>query len=197
MLPDIYQLIEQARQAGTSEAAIIPPSAIVAEEHLAEFCRPEGCDNFGKGLSCPPHVEGVEWFRRLQQKANHALVLRIDTHLKTLLSDDRRRLMQQLHAIVAKLELQAKDMGFPHSRGFAGGSCFQLFCKEHESCSGLTGRKVCRYPETARPSMSGYGINVEKMLHSAGWTDTRISTRGDDENDEMAWVAGLVMICRN
>jgi len=193
MHPFLNQLTEQARLAGASDVNIIPSAAIVVEQQLADICKQPQCENYGLALSCPPHVEGPQGFMELKDKTTHAMVIRIDVPSEILFSNERDEIMRLLHEIVAAIEKQAVAMGYSHSRGFAGGSCKKFFCADHSECSVLSGQGLCRNPGSARQSMSGFGVNVGKMMHSAGWEDKKIG-REEIAPDDMSWVAGVVMI---
>ena len=102
--------------------------------------------------------------------------------------------MQLLHEIVASVEQAAVSIGFKDSQAFAGGSCKEIFCYEHAACRVISNSGKCRNPQSARPSMSGYGINVSKLMAAAGWS-LEINMQKDKTNGEsMSWVAGLIII---
>jgi hypothetical protein len=42
--------------------------------------------------------------------------------------------------------------------------------------------------------MSGYGIDVTKMMQSAGWTAKKATRHLSLEEDSMTWIAGPVVI---
>ena len=121
-------------------------------------------------------------------------------------SDQRPEIMRLLHEIAARVEEKAIAMGFCNAKAFAGGSCKDIFCPEHLNCNAVSGDGVCRHPRIARPSMSGYGINVSKLIKAAGWpsdvnSDTNSGINSDigggtDPHDPkaMSWVAGLIVI---
>jgi len=194
MQPDFHQLIAKAQLAGASDARIIPSTAIIVEEQLADICKEPRCQNYGLSPSCPPHVEGPQGFMNLIKETSHALAIRIDVPSDVLFSNERREVMRLLHEIVAGIEKQAVAMGYSHSRGFAGGSCKNLFCNDHIECRVLSGQGKCRNPGDARQSMSGFGVNVGKMMQAAGWEDKKISSTKGHPEDHTSWVAGVVMI---
>jgi len=102
--------------------------------------------------------------------------------------------MRLLHEITAAIETEAKRLGFPDSAGFAGGSCKPSFCHDYPNCRVIAEHGQCRHPEHARPSMSGFGVNVGELMKSAGWS-TNLFTAGTAEGGEqLAWVAGLVLL---
>jgi len=81
-----------------------------------------------------------------------------------------------------------------NSKGFAGGSCKQLFCRDHIDCRVLAEGRTCRHPDRARQSMSGFGINVSKLLQAAGWRMDKITRDTDPDDMPMGSVSGLVSI---
>jgi predicted metal-binding protein len=93
----------------------------------------------------------------------------MDVPSAAMFSDERREIMQLLHEIVAGVELKAADMGYSGSKAFAGGSCKKIFFYDLMDCGVLSDKGECRHPRSARPSMSGFGINVAKLLQSAAW----------------------------
>lgn len=190
----LKDLVRLALDSGASKAAVISTDQIAAEEHLAELCRKPKCKNFGLSLSCPPLVSGPSGFREFLKDKNHAIVLRIDLPSSVLFSDQRREIIHLLHELVSDIEKKAVNMGFRNSKSFAGSSCKQIFCRDHEKCGALSEHEECRYPETARPSMSGFGINVSRLMTAAGWSSKMNARNAGGDEDSMSWVAGLIVI---
>ena len=187
----IQALVQLARRSGAGDARPISAKDIRVKEELARFCRDPQCDQYGLAAGCPPHVSGPAGFRKLQTEYTEALVIKIDVPTGVLFSDERRGIMKLLHEGVAAVEQAAVRMGYKRSRGFAGGSCKPLFCFEDADCRVVSGRGGCRHPLSARPSMSGFGIDVGELMRVAGWS----GEMADSETDsEMTWVAGLVLI---
>ena len=193
----IEKLVATAVRMGASDVGIISASDIMVEDNLAKLCNGHpACENYGRSMSCPPHVAGPQQFREWQKQSDRALVVRIEVPSSVMFSNERREVMQLLHEIVASVEREAIRMGFDGSRAFAGGSCKNLFCADQPDCRVIDENGNCRNPESARPSMSGFGINVTEMIRSAGWP-LKIASRDDAVNSEsMTWVAGLVLIIK-
>lgn len=189
------ELLKYAGQCGATGACFVAPSELVVEERLAKLCLQPRCPNYGLSASCPPHVQGPSQFRTWCKEAEQALALKIDLPAAILHSTERFEVMRLLHEIVAGTERLAVELHFPHSKGFAGGSCKHLFCQNEDGCLYLTEKKSCRNPQHARPSMSGFGINVASLMHSAGW-DARTLNESESDGESMSWVAGLVLLCR-
>lgn len=186
--------VQLARRLGASDAGVISSSDISVEDDLANLCREPQCKNFGLSPSCPPHVAGPSGFRKLQENLKHAIVMKIDVPTAILFSDERRDVMKLLHEIAAGVEQAAVRAGYSDSKAFAGGSCKEIFCRDHTSCRVVSDQGECRNPRHARPSMSGFGINVAKLMRVAGWPSEMHNRETDSNTESMTWVAGLIMI---
>ena len=146
-------------------------------------------------MSCPPYVSGPAGFRKLLQSCQHVIVFRIEIQSSSLHGEDRPEVMRLLHEITAAIEIEAKRLGFPNAAGFAGGSCKASFCADQPYCEVIAGDEHCRYPDQARPSMSGYGVNVGELMQSAGWSTDLFPGKTTDGQEQLSWVAGLVLLC--
>lgn len=166
----IEELVQQAYKAGASEVAIVSAKKIVVEDTLAKFCRTPGCENYGLSTSCPPHVGGPDFFRKQIENFDQGLFMKIEVPSQILFSSERRKFFQLLHEVGAGIEQAAKQMGFTRAQAYAGGSCKQIFCDDHPDCRALSGKGDCRNPQSARPSMSGFGIHVARLVETAGWS---------------------------
>ncbi len=193
MKKNIDKLIEIATLSGATDASTIFPAKIIVDEEFSRFCREPRCENFGLSPSCPPHVKGPETFRIWRESAEATIVVRLVVPMASLFSDERREVMALLHEIVAGVEIAAMHMGYVQSKAFAGGSCKNIFCSDMNGCRVLSGG-VCRNPQLARPSMSGFGINVAQLMDDCGWpSDINVKEKNYD-GESMSWVAGLVLI---
>lgn len=190
----LKELIQLAWRSGASDATAISTGGIVIEDDLANLCREPRCESYGLSTSCPPHVSGPSGFRGLLKKFKHAIVIKIDVPLEILLSSERRDIMKLLHEIAVGIEQAAVKTGYFNSKAFAGGSCKTIFCRDHEDCRVLTEGGECRNPRHARPSMSGFGINVSKLMQAAGWTMNRYTNEADSDTASTAPICGLILI---
>ena len=183
-------LFRVARECGATAAAVIDVEDIILSEDLAALCNPEACERYGQAPSCPPVIGGPEDFRQRFADFSAAIVMRIDVPTEMLLSSQRREVMCLLHEVAAGVERAAVALGWKAAAALAGGSCKFLFCHDEADCSVLERRGECRHPDTARPSMSGFGIDVTRLMESAGW----IMQRAVDEDTSIAPVVALVML---
>ena len=194
MNKDFDQLLGFAISLGASEAKLISSDSIVVVDQLALKCSEPQCENYGLSFSCPPYVEGPESFRNLIISNTSALVVRLIIPSLMLLSWERTELGRVLHELVASIEIEAKNLGHINSEAFAGGSCKELFCADHLTCRQIEETGQCRHPDLARPSMSGYGIDVFQLIKSCGWETNLNQLELVSAEDQLSWVAGLIMI---
>ena len=191
------KLIQKAISLGASEAAIIDSQNISVEDKLANYCIEPKCVYYGLSPSCPPHVSGPAEFRTLKKTHTNAVVVKVIVPSAALFSDERRDIMRLLHEIVASVEKEAMGMGYAGSKAFAGGSCKMIFCYNHLECRRLSENSECRNSKYARPSMSGFGINVSDLIKKCGWPVNISEEETKSDAEKMSWVAGLIMICKN
>jgi predicted metal-binding protein len=190
----LNRLTKLACQLGASDARVICTAKISVKDDLANLCKEPGCENYGLSASCPPHVTGPAGFRKLLKTFEHAVVFKIDVSSEILFSDERRDIFRLLHEIAANIEQSAIEMGYQNSSAYAGGSCKQIFCRDHSDCRVLAENGECRNPLCARPSMSGFGINVLKLKKAAGWMSNKIPRNTGPDTISMETVCGLVLI---
>ncbi len=190
----LEELLRFGQESGATGAALISPAGIVVDERLARMCREPGCPNYGLSRSCPPHVSGPSAFREGLGDYDRALVFKIEVPSEVLFSDQRREVFQLLHQLAAGLEHRAVERGFADSRGYAGGSCKNIFCHDESECLALSEPGECRNPGLARPSMSGFGINVSRLMQTAGWHPDKLTAGSGSVRPRMTYVCGLVLI---
>lgn len=193
-MADAAHLLEHARRLGASEAVLLATEEVVVKEELAGRCREPRCENYGLSPGCPPHSGGPQGFRRLLNEYQRVLFFHIEVPAPVLYSSDNRELFQLLHEVAAGIEEEARHLGWNRARAFAGDSCRRLFCADLKECPALSPGGVCRFPRLARPSMSGYGIDVGHLMRRAGWEQKMGKLAGDGGQGGTASVCGLVLL---
>ncbi len=171
-------LIDQAKQFGADEAAIIPADRVVVDERVRLKCAVPVCEGYGNYLHCPPNTMSVAEFRTVLALYSRAMVVQVVSantsadlddqglgdkklsELEELYHGDANRM---LGAVVTRVETEAFKAGFPYATGFTGGLC--LLCP---TCVGVASGKPCRRPYEARPAMEAVGIDVFKTAQNAG-----------------------------
>ncbi|MBN2705375.1 MAG: hypothetical protein JXR89_02915, partial [Deltaproteobacteria bacterium] len=134
---------------------------------------------------------GPESLRQMLPDYRQALVFKVEVPKDVAFSFERNEVLALIHEIGAGVEKAARKNGAPQARAFAGGSCKELFCADYPECRVLNEGKTCRHPHLARPSMSGYGIDVARLLESAGWPQNSTIAK---KEAAMAIFAGLVLL---
>ncbi|MFO8084120.1 MAG: DUF2284 domain-containing protein [Desulfobacterales bacterium] len=191
---ELSDIVQKAYEFGATEAAIIATEKIIIDYNLAARCKEPRCENFGLSKSCPPFVSGPAVFKNLLQKFQQAIFFKIDVPSEILYSGERREVFELLHHVASGIEKEAIEMGYPNAQGYAGGSCKKIFCHEHLECLVISKKGNCRNPQYARPSMSGFGINVSKLFEAAGWKMSAANHNEDAAATKMTYVCGLVLI---
>jgi predicted metal-binding protein len=120
-------------------------------------------------------------------------IFKIDVSPHILVSEDRFKTFKTIYMIASKLEVSAREEGFPLAKGLAAGSCKPVFCKGR-SCDALVEGGECRYPSLARPSMEAVGINVFKLSKNAGWDIHLILKDSDPQAVPKGMLAGLILL---
>lgn len=186
---DLEILMENALKRGATSVTSLKASAVPVLDHLADKCREPRCSNYGLSRSCPPHVAGPSAMKVDLATYDWVVFFRIEVPSHGLYADGQRELFHLMHDVAAAIEREAVSMGYPRAKAFAGGSCKEIFCHDHLDCQYLSGKGICRHPDVARPSMSGFGVHVAGLMAKAGWDMT---TKRDGES--VSSVSGLVLI---
>ncbi len=188
-------LTKKAIELGATSSAIISTREVQVKDDLAALCNGEyRCPNYGLSGSCPPYVEGPAEFRKWQEESKYSITIKIELPTDVMFSDERKGVMQLLHQMVAAVEQKAVEIGFEKSKAFAGGSCKKLFCEDQKTCCVVSESEPCRHMDSARPSMSGFGIDVTQLMLSSGWSAQKAENNKGSGKDATSWVAGLIML---
>jgi predicted metal-binding protein len=189
-----------ARFLGATDAAIVPAHRLAVEDRFAEMCgAPTRCPSYGLAPGCPPHAIKPSVFRDQLAGYRHILVFKIDAPVADLMSEQRLTIARDIHRLAATLERAAASRGWALARGFAAGSCKELFCETEERCVVLAKRLPCRRPDAARPSLSAMGVDFTALAESVGWQFGRIDPpanpgQSTDSKPAMGLMAGLVLL---
>jgi predicted metal-binding protein len=190
----LSDMVQKAYEFGATGVSIIPTKKIIVDYNLAARCKKPRCENYGLSKSCPPYVSGPTAFKNLLQKFQQAVFFKIDIPSEILYSEERREVFELLHHVASGIEKEAIKIGYPNAQGYAGGSCKKIFCHNHSECLVISKKGKCRNPQYARPSMSGFGINVSKLFEAAGWKMSAANHNKDAAATKMTFVCGLVLI---
>lgn len=178
---------------GASAAGSIPAGEVPIDESLTEYCV-SGCDSYGRSGNCPPHAGGAALLRESLGKYETAVIFKISVSGAVLMDERRYPVMAAIHRLAVRLEEFSANNGYPHSRGLACGSCHRLFCTHHKVCQALEPGGKCLFPDLARPSISGFGINVFEVAARLGWRMERVGRASDPAKIADGMLCGMVLI---
>ena len=190
---NLTKLQEYATELGAQSSALLAANVITIRNELAALCQKPGCPNFGLAASCPPHVGGPQAFLKDLESFIHALLFRVHAKKSEVFSAKVHEVMGGVHVIAASLEKRALELGFSRARAYAGGSCKKIFCQDHPNCQVVAQNGPCRNPDLARPSMSGFGIDVSALTKAAGWP-MLVRNADSTRDDSTIPLYGLVII---
>ena len=188
------KIIQKTVELGVSDVQVISADAIPIEPHLAKLCEEPKCHGYGQSAKCPPHGMKPEQFMEHIRQYRHAIVFKFDVPTEVLLSEERQEVSRLVHETASAVEKLAIASGYAKAKGLAAGSCKRLFCGEYEKCSVLARDGDCRFPELAKPSMSGLGINFFALSRMLGWQINKITKESDPDDVPMGLMAGMVLV---
>jgi predicted metal-binding protein len=187
-------LVRFARGLGASDAAAVAAASITVDDAFASHCTPVACPFYGQSAGCPPHVPGPDAFRAWLRAFQYALLIRIEVPTPLLCANRCEAYFRRLHCIAAAVERQAAATGSTMAKAFAGGSCKPLFCSEAPDCAVIARNAPCRHPECARPSMSGFGVDVARLMAAAGWKFIPVTAATHPAQSSTAPICALVLV---
>ncbi len=136
-----------ARDMGFQSSVILSTDQVMTASWVREKCRC-GCARFAGNLQCPPHGLKSRETREFLDSYKICLLLEGSPPGK----DFHNRLLE--------MERKAFLAGFHKAFVFGAGPC--------SVCPTCSTDEMCRFPEKARPSMEGSGIDVYGTAHAAG-----------------------------
>jgi predicted metal-binding protein len=197
LLENLERYREKALELDAANSKIIKTDAIPVDERVPLKCQIPRCFGYGSSAHCPPHTmkpdELISHLKNYQWAVFFTRTVSTDLLLRKADDKDRIDAFQSIYKIVKSIESMAFYDGHYLAFGLGAGGCRRTFCGQHETCAALEG-KSCRFALLARPSMEAVGINVYKMVASAGWDIYPIGSHAKSELTPEAVLAGLVVI---
>lgn len=189
---------EKALEWGASKAAVIKAEDIVVDERIPLKCQIPRCFGYGTSAHCPPNTLKPRKLKEILASYHWAVLFIKDvppeviTRTKSTIKE-RIEAYQNIYKIVSDVESMAFYDGHYLAFGFAAGSCRHTFCSRQETCQAMEGKR-CRFSILSRPSMEAVGIDVYKMVASAGWDIYPIGSNAKPEIIPKGTLAGIVIV---
>ena len=149
--------VYNALDCGLSGAVLITSDKIVTGPWVREKCR-FGCAKYNTNLQCPPHGMESDATQKMINSYQHALLVEGTPPGK------------QFHNMLLALETKAFLHGFHKAFVFGAGHC--------PVCDKCPEDGNCRFPDKARPSMEGSGIDVYATAKNSGIALNPVSAKG-------------------
>ncbi|HOV88248.1 MAG TPA: DUF2284 domain-containing protein [Syntrophobacteraceae bacterium] len=195
---DLEKYRGKALELGAARAAVIPASEIPVDERVTLKCQIPRCFGYGAGAHCPPNTLKPAELREHLRKYRWAVFFVKDVPSAVIVRDkatirERVAVYREIYRIVSEIESMAFYDGHYLAFGFGAGSCRHTFCGEEKTCAALEGKR-CRHSLSARPSMEAVGIDVYRMVASAGWDIYPIGSGAKPEEIPKGTLAGIVIV---
>jgi predicted metal-binding protein len=195
---DLRKYRDRAIELGATRAAIVGTAEIPVDERVTLKCQVPICFGYGVGANCPPHTIKPADLRALLEKYRWAVFFVREIPSAVVVRDkatitERVAAYQDVYRIVNALESEAFYDGHYLAVGFGAGSCRHTFCGLQKDCAVLCGSK-CRFSLRSRPSMEAVGIDVYRMVVSAGWSIYPIGSDAGPEDIPCGVLAGIVIL---
>lgn len=137
----------------------IQPSDLVVSQWVRIKCM-YGCPDYGKNLSCPPHVPSVVECRDFFGEYELAVLIHMVCDAPTVQTHEWVRLNQQ-----KLLDLEKKVFLEGYERAFL------LSFESCNRCSGCPSTvDGCRFPYTQRPSVEAFAVDMFSSVRKFGYT---------------------------
>ncbi len=198
---DLERYCQMALALGASGAVITPASWVTIDERVRLKCVVPRCIRAGETPCCPPYAPDLDLVRRALSRFSWAILLKGDVGpieeyapgKGTAKGEQRKTLLfhQKSAEVVYQVERQAYKDGYHLAMGFGGGSCKDYLCRG-VICQFLDSGR-CRFPQRARPTMEGVGVDVHALINRVGWESYALLD--DLSLVPCAITVGIVFIC--
>lgn len=155
------RMVEIAREKGFERAASLPVDKLRFSPEFYRYCEENLCGNFGVNWACPRAPGDAEHWNR--QRGRYGSAVLVQSHGRfagTLAKEDYNALEAKHHWNFLAYAQAVRAEGIA-IQGFSVGRC--LVC---QACT--CPDAPCRHPEQCFPSISGVGLNGEKLCALAG-----------------------------
>ena len=195
---DLQEYQSRALELGATRVKILKTEEIPVDERVTLKCQIPRCFGYGTGANCPPNTLKPAELRALLEKYRWAVFFIKEVPSNVIVRDkatrkERIAAYQDIYKIVTELESMAFYDGHYLTFGIGAGSCRHTFCAESEDCAALSGGR-CRFTLRSRPSMEAVGIDVYKMIASAGWDIYPIGSNAKSGDIPCGVLAGIVIV---
>jgi len=172
--PDLEIYCLQAEKEGALHAKQIPAESVVTAAWTRFKCQ-FGCPAYDTNYCCPPYTPTADKTREIISCYRRGLLFHFqvpgDPKGYSFFKDWKKNFM-----LLLDLEKKMFKDGYYKVLLFLAGPC--LLCRKCEKLEG----SACKFPELARPSMEGCGIDVFQTVRNNGFQVEPLCEKGEDQN---------------
>jgi len=171
---DLEGYCVRATERGASHARQILSDSVVTAAWTRFKCQ-FGCPGYDSNYCCPPHTPTAEKTREIIACYRRAILFHFEV---SGISKGYACFKDWKKHFKALLDIE-KEMfkdGFYKTLVFLAGPC--LLCRRCEKLEGAP----CKFPELARPSMEGCGIDVYQTARNNGFQIEPLREKGEDQD---------------
>lgn len=198
LLNDLERYKEKALELGADKVTLVRVENIPVDERVILKCQIPRCFGYGVSAHCPPNTLKPAELRELLKKYEWAVFFIKEVPSEVIIRDkatikERVAVYQEIYKIVSDVESRAFYDGHYFAFGFGAGSCRHTFCSQQPNCQALEGQR-CRFSLVSRPSMEAVGIDVYRMVATAGWDIYPIGSGAKADDMPKGTLAGIIII---
>jgi predicted metal-binding protein len=156
---DLKKYCDEALEKGATHAKLIFPGSVITAPWVRLKCQ-YGCQfGYNKCYCCPPNSPTSEETRRVLDAYRRAVLF----HIEAPRTPNRGARFKKFFEMLLKMEGDLFKEGYYKAFVYLAGPC--SLCKECNRIKEIP----CNFPEKARPSMEGAGIDVFETARSHGF----------------------------
>jgi predicted metal-binding protein len=169
---DLEKYCATGVEAGATHAKQIHPSSVVTAPWVRLKCQ-YGCPGYGHGHCCPPHTPTPEQTRAILDSYHRAILF----HIEVPHMPHKEKHYGKYFDKLVDLEGEIFKDGFYKAFLYLAGPC--RMCRPCAIDEG----KSCNFPNRARPSMEGSGIDVYQTARNNGFFIQTLKEKTETNNE--------------
>lgn len=160
--------LEEKAATEYTRAKLIWAKDVIYDYRSRMKCSLNTCGHYGNNFMCPPKLEDVSFYRRMNESYRLAILVQDQEdwhspHYDEAMEKKFKEMSVTSLKKLVKLENSAFGCGLPYALASAGGNC-----KLCDPCKARLGEPACAHPDLARPSMEAMGIDIAATCSRAG-----------------------------
>lgn len=169
--------IEQIKKLGFTFCAAIDAQSVKPDPSFLFYCTLNHCGCYGKNHTCPPLFQSLEASARQLALYTRGILVLYEQPLEDTLDTEGMELGRETHAKLMQKVYELLKQSYTGDFLLIGANA----CSLCAPCAAAEGQP-CRFPERAFASMEAYGLDVDGLLQSVGyslsWTEPKATYCG-------------------